>query len=121
MDKKRIIGEVAARHGVRLDEDDPAIILVTLTELMLQEARVEFEATARQATAELLEAAERVQCLAGAASARAAKLASEVKYTQSAARPHSGKGERLIFCVVVAVSEATLFLAGIWVGKLGLP
>ena len=121
MDKRRIIGEVAARHGVRLDEDDPALILVTLTELMLQEARAEFEATARQATADLLAAAERVQYLAGAASARAAKLASGAKCTQSAAGLPGGKGERLMLSVVVAVSALALFLAGIWVGRVGLP
>src|SRR4051812_12271291 len=42
MDRKQIIGEVAARHGIRLDEDDPAFILVTIAELTLKDAQQEF-------------------------------------------------------------------------------
>ena len=120
MDKVRLIGEVAARHGVRRDEDDPALILVTLTELMLQEARAEFEATARQATAELLEAAEHVQCLAGAASARAAKLAHGGNCLPMADELRSGSGLRLVMFCGGAMSALLLFLAGIWIGKVVL-
>ncbi len=32
MDRKRIIGEVAAKHGVLLAEDDPAFLLVTIAD-----------------------------------------------------------------------------------------
>ena len=67
MDLNRVIGEVAARHGVRLDPDDPALVLVTVTELMLQQAQQEFLATTRRATAEFVEAAGRAQEQAGAA------------------------------------------------------
>ena len=66
MDLNRVIGEVAARHGVRLDPDDPALVLVTVAEMMLQEAQEEFLASARRATAEFVEAAGRAQEQAGA-------------------------------------------------------
>jgi len=36
-DVKRLIAEVAARNGIRLEPDDPAIVLLTLNELMLEE------------------------------------------------------------------------------------
>lgn len=65
MDVNRVIGEVAARHGVRLDPDDPALVLVTVAEMMLAEAREEFLASARRATAEFVDAAGRVQEVVG--------------------------------------------------------
>ena len=40
-DRKRMIGEVAARHGIRLEEDDPAFLLVTLAELAMQEKQLQ--------------------------------------------------------------------------------
>lgn len=56
MDVNRVIGEVAARHGVRLDPDDPALVLVTVAEIMLEEAREEFLRSARAVTAGLSQA-----------------------------------------------------------------
>lgn len=67
MDLNRVIGEVAARHGVRLDPDDPALVLVMLTELMLQHAHEEFVATTSRATVEFVEAAGRAQQQTGVA------------------------------------------------------
>ena len=53
MDVNRVIAEVAARHRVRLDPDDPALVLVTVAELMLAEARSEFRVAVRDAAREL--------------------------------------------------------------------
>src|SRR4051794_16435075 len=65
MDRKRIIGEVAARHGVRLEEDDPAFMLVTIAELALKDAQQDFlNASALQINV-FEKALERVQRLAG--------------------------------------------------------
>lgn len=98
MDTKRIIGEVAARHGVRLDEDDPALVLVTISELMLREAREEFVESVRQATAEFVEAADQVQKRAGAEFAR---------QVQDAVRQRSDQGSAnaTIVRMHVAASE----------------
>ena len=60
-DRKRLIGEVAARHGLRLEEDDPAFLLVTLAELTMREAQDEFLAAVRHATNEHDQSAERLQ------------------------------------------------------------
>src|SRR5687768_11590315 len=71
MDRRRMIGEVAARHGVRLEEDDPAFLLVTLAELAMREAHGEFLAAVRLATVEHEESAERIQKRIGDSLARA--------------------------------------------------
>jgi len=61
MDRKRIIGEVAARHGVLLEEDDPAFLLVTIAEIALRDAQSEFLDVVRRSIADQEEAAERMQ------------------------------------------------------------
>src|SRR4051794_37340703 len=65
MDRKRIIGEVAARHGVRLEEDDPALILVTIAELALKDAQQEFLAAAAVQVQAFEKAMERMQRITG--------------------------------------------------------
>ena len=37
LDIKQLIGEVAAKNGIRLEPDDPAFALVTLNQLVLEE------------------------------------------------------------------------------------
>ncbi|MBX7135078.1 MAG: hypothetical protein K1X67_20625 [Fimbriimonadaceae bacterium] len=65
MDRKRVIGEVAARHGVRLEEDDPAFLLVTIAEIALRDAQVEFVDAVRKSIADHEAAAERLQTRLG--------------------------------------------------------
>jgi hypothetical protein len=36
-DLRRIVGEIAARHGIRLSADDPALAIATLNRLILEE------------------------------------------------------------------------------------
>lgn len=36
IDQKQLIGQVAAKNGIRLEPDDPAFALVTLNEAVLQ-------------------------------------------------------------------------------------
>jgi len=38
LDVKRLIAEVAARNGIRIDPDDPAFCLVTLKQMVSEEA-----------------------------------------------------------------------------------
>lgn len=42
IDIPRLIGEVAARHGIRLEPNDPAFALVTLNQLVLEETVTAF-------------------------------------------------------------------------------
>jgi len=38
VDAKKLTSEVAARHGVLIREDDPAMVLVTMSEIVLEES-----------------------------------------------------------------------------------
>src|ERR1700730_525195 len=78
LDFKRIIAEVAARHGMLVSQDDPAMLLVTMNEVVLQqvfgniEARPEeivagIETTFRLAQREALGSVEREARKAGIA------------------------------------------------------
>jgi len=49
---KRITAEVAARHGVLLKEDDPALVLVTISEVVLETCFENLERRSRQLVAE---------------------------------------------------------------------
>ena len=123
MDLNRVIGEVAARHGVRLDPDDPALVLVTVTELMLQQAQQEFLASARRATAKFVEAAERAQEKAGVALAESIRKAAEtlctdldrVRNTQNQSLdspllvPLPGSGPLPYWWVVSALARSCVF------------
>jgi hypothetical protein len=78
LDFKRITAEVAARHGMLVSQDDPAMLLVTMNEVVLQqvigsiEARTEeivagIEAGLRSAQREALGSIEREARKAGIA------------------------------------------------------
>ncbi len=71
----RLIGEVAARHGILLKKDDAAFALVTLNQLVLEAAIADLAAQMRTATGEFESAMERVQEKAGIAVARQVKAA----------------------------------------------
>lgn len=53
LDVKRITAEVAARHGVVLKADDPALVLVTISECVLEESFARLENRARVLIAEI--------------------------------------------------------------------
>jgi Transcriptional activator TraM len=48
LDLKRITAEVAARHGMLLRPDDPAMLLVTMNEVVLQQVIGSIEARAEE-------------------------------------------------------------------------
>jgi len=71
LEPKQLIAEVAARNGIRVDEDDPAFCLVTMNQLVLEEAAREIADDIRAATENFERAAEEVQRRAGMALAQA--------------------------------------------------
>lgn len=113
-DRKRMIGEVAARHGVRLEEDDPAFLLVTLAELAMQDAQVEFLRAVRQATLENEESAERIQKRIGESLAKAVIGALRVG-TASGPPRHAPAAVAALICFGLLAS-LTLFGAGFLLG-----
>ena len=73
LDVQRLIGAVAARHGILLKPDDAAFALVTMNRIILEEVMTELLGKVQHAMADFDEAAARVQTRAGSV------LASEVK------------------------------------------
>ena len=53
VDVKRIIGDVAARHGVRLDDDDPLVVALTANAVALEDVAQVLLAEVRRVTDEL--------------------------------------------------------------------
>jgi hypothetical protein len=70
MDINRLMAEAIARHGVKLDMNDPAMVVVTLNRLMLEEAVHEVADEIRKAASEFEAAGERLQKGFGTALAR---------------------------------------------------
>ena len=74
MDKTaRLIGEVAARYGIRLDPDDPAFAFVALNQLALEDAVEQLAVRMKGIAAELERSAESVGLRAGIAVAEQIK------------------------------------------------
>lgn len=70
MDINRLMAEAVARHGVKLDANDPAVVIVTLNRLMLEEAVRGVADEVRRAAKEFDAAGERMQKGVGVAVAR---------------------------------------------------
>jgi PAB1-binding protein PBP1 len=113
MDRKRVIGEVAARHGVRLEEDDPAFLLVTIAEIALRDAQAEFVQVIRRSIAEQEAAGERIQTRMGEA------LGDLMRTHSFNAGGPEGQPPRKVAMnafAVGAVGGFVLFIAGLLVG-----
>src|SRR5262249_15242523 len=88
-DVKRLIAEVAARNGIRIEPDDPAFCLVTLNQLVLEEAGQRVAEEIREATKDFQTSLTKVEARVGIILARALKEAltsvrSQVESEQSA-------------------------------------
>jgi hypothetical protein len=65
IDVRRLIGEVAARNGIRVEPDDPAFALVTLNQLVLEEFVTRVDAQIRLGIAEFMDAVHKTEEHAG--------------------------------------------------------
>jgi hypothetical protein len=99
----RLIAEAVARHGIRLDPDDPAVVVVTLSRLMLEEASERVAAEIRAASRELQDAAAKVEAGLGAA------LARELRRDQA-------RGQQLWWVTQVTLGLLIMFF-GVLVGR----
>ena len=109
IDTDRLLAEALTKHGIRLDPDDPAIVLVTLNRLVLEDVVTSVCGDIGKATRDFEDAAARLQGKVGAVVAAALKSG-----VRSATGPVSN---RWIYVVLGLGAGAGLFLAGIGVGK----
>jgi hypothetical protein len=79
-DLRRLAGEIAARHGIRLSTDDPALAIVTLNQLVLEETIEALGNHVRKTEESIDKAGLKVQARAGLI------LAQEVRQHVSAIR-----------------------------------
>jgi hypothetical protein len=61
VDAKKLTGEVAARHGLLIREDDPAMALVTMSEIVLEQVLEDAEVRLRAVLAEAETGQKRLQ------------------------------------------------------------
>jgi hypothetical protein len=134
LDIKRITAEVANRHGVILKSDDPAIVLVTINETVLEECFERLEKRARLLVAELDAAFEDMQQRGSAhlndrVRASGAALRGEIARDVQAAKLNASEAvfklEQCYSRVVVwrwlaagIVSAVSLVLLGFVIGKM---
>jgi hypothetical protein len=114
-DVKRLIAEVASRNGIRLDPDDPAFCLVTLNQLLLEEAGEKLASEVRKATKEFEDAVRQVEGRFGGLLGKQLKETITALGGQVLTRPVNHQWRNLVVAVCV-LSAVIVFAAGIAVG-----
>jgi len=131
-DRKQLSGQIAARYGIRIDENDPAFVVASLTQHALAEASSNLVERIETSLREFEAVVERTQTRAGkylgaecreqvsairselqgdilAAGTRARELVEEVQRVNTRAM-------LIRFISVGALSGILLFGTGVWVG-----
>lgn len=132
IDVKRLAAEVSAKHGIRLDPDDPIMAVITLNQLVFELSVSEVLQRVSSAVREFEQAADKVHVRAGIHLARevrdtAANLQMEMRKEFEGAGPRKHAESRLVsdarsivavlkWFVLGPVSAVAIFFAGVWVG-----
>lgn len=132
IDIKRLIAEVAARDGIRVEPGDPAFALVTLNQLVLEDAAEQIREHIRAGLAEFDDAVHKTEMRAGKVLAEevkeaAAELRRELEQDIEKARIEANQIVQAVHqahtkaalvrgVVVNMIAAAGLFGAGFWVG-----
>lgn len=132
LDTKRIVTEMASRHGVRMDEDDPALNIVALNRLMLEQSADQIIGRIHESIQEFESAVAKVQTRAGQLVAaefndRLASIRNELqnditlagaKATEIVYRVERANRQPVMFrwASLGFASALLLFLAGLWIG-----
>ena len=133
---KRLIAEVAARHGILLRENDPALAIVTLNQLVLQAVANDLLQNVGTLAGEFRKAADSIQAHAGAAIANEVRAAMDFGRTALRADLEAGgfQARQLVmevhrahsrpaairWVVVGLLAGMALLLCGMLLGKLML-
>jgi hypothetical protein len=91
LDVKRLIGEVSAQNGIRLEPNDPAFALVTLNQLVLEETANRLFEQVSAILAQFSEALSKGEHLAGKTLAQEVKAVAADIRNEWAAGFHSAK------------------------------
>jgi hypothetical protein len=132
IDVQRLIGEVAARNGIRVEPGDPAFALVTLNQLVLEDAIKQIGEHIQAGIVEFSDAVQKTEKRAGRLLAEevksaAAELRSELQRDVDGARVGAKELVSEIYSIhsraalirwgsAGVFAGATLFGAGLWIG-----
>jgi hypothetical protein len=130
IDLKRLAAEVSVQHGIRIDPDDPMLVVVTLNRLVFEHAVAQVLERMQSSVRDFEAATEKVQIRAGAILAQEVRnygaalrqqfdQALEGSSRSSSAMRTSKNGEipRSWYGVLGVITLAlVLFSAGVWVG-----
>jgi hypothetical protein len=132
IDIQRLIGEVAARDGIRVEPGDPAFALVTLNQLVLEDSIKQIGEHIRSGIVEFTDAVQKTESRAGKVLAEevkeaAAEIREELQRDVEGARVGARemvyelqrKQSRLAllrWSVVAAAAVLTVFASGVWAG-----
>ena len=120
LDAKHLISEVAARNGIRIDEDDPAFCLVTLNQVILEDVTAKVVGEVRSATRDFESAVESVHKRAGVVVAEQLKgcLDAYRRLTVQESALSFARSDRIRWCAVGLFSGLLIFVAGVLAGML---
>lgn len=76
-DKKQLVGEMAERYGIRMDESDPALAIIGLNQLVLEESIQDICEQLRERIVEFEASAQKLETRAGQ------ELATQVRQSAS--------------------------------------
>lgn len=132
LDTKRLIAEVAARNGIRVDPDDPAFALATLVQLVLEESSRQITDDMRASIAEFERSVQRVETRAGKVIAERVKEAAHEFTVQLQKRLDETrqkgavnaapvqkprrKPEAYRYIAIIGVVAIAVFTIGVWIG-----
>ena len=133
IDHKRLIGEMASRYGIRLDDSDPALAIISLNQLALEAAVQDVCDQLRARIADFEASAEKIEVRAGVVLAQQVKesavelrreLHSDVQSASLKCREllrqihEANRRPAVLRWVAIGVVFALiLFLCGVWIGR----
>jgi hypothetical protein len=132
IDVKRLIAEVAARDGIRVEPGDPAFALVTLNQLVLEDIARQISERIHAGVAEFAEAVRKTEARAGKLLAEqvkdaAGELREELQRDIEKARLEANeivqavheahtKAALIRWFAAGVIAGAGMFAAGLWIG-----
>lgn len=132
IDVKRLIAEVAARDGIRVEPGDPAFALVTLNQLVLEDAAEQIRDHIRAGMADFTDAVHKTEARAGGVLAEqvkdtVAELRRELERDVEKARLEASQIVHAVhrahtkaawtrWCAAGLIAATALFAAGLWIG-----
>lgn len=130
IDIQRLVAEVAARDGIRVEPGDPAFALVTLNQLVLEDVVEQISAEIRVGMAKFAEAVNKTEARAGKVLAEQVKevvvelrreidadidRADAAQILQTVSRTHT-KTAGIRCGAAAGLGAIALFMAGLWIG-----